>query len=155
MSADFSPAVSPANPGAQPYRFVIRRKAICPAGYIHARAEGTTLSGCPKFRDISTSVVERSRNVGIRVHTAGAPGRCAYAARRGRCIGYEAPLCARNNRCIIRFQSGLGAICIDLLSSPSSVRRLHSTYVLYAAPCRARDSRAVCIHTRSSVYTYT
>ncbi|KAL0119251.1 hypothetical protein PUN28_009678 [Cardiocondyla obscurior] len=26
-------------------------------------------------------------------------------------------LCARNNRCIIRFQSGLGVICIDLLSS--------------------------------------
>lgn len=34
-----------------------------------------------------------------------------------RCASVTTALCARNNRCIIRFQSGLGVICIDLLST--------------------------------------
>lgn len=82
-----------------------QRKAICPAGYMYMPCRGTIPSGVPNF--VIYPRAAALRNV------------CGQGAAilhvRGASV--TSALCPRNNRCIIRFQSGLGVICIDLLSS--------------------------------------
>lgn len=89
--------------GTRPYRFV-STKSNLPRGLYISSHRGTTL-----MSQISWYIHERGRAPVTRA--ARVSGRCVRRA------SVASVLCARNNRCIIRFQSGLGVICIDLLSS--------------------------------------
>lgn len=122
-TADSSPA------GARPYRFV-STKSNLPRG-LYMPSQGTTLSGVPNF-----VIYPRVAAVSVtcwRVQP-GCQGHCVRGA------SVTSALCARNNRCIIRFQSGLGVICIDLLSS----HRLFGDcgHVRAFAPGAIREPRA-------------
>lgn len=104
-----------------------RRKAICPAGYVPSHRWGSPWA----VSQISWYIHEQPC-------AARVSGHCVRRASVTRA------LCARNNRCIIRFQSGLGVICIDLLSSHRPFGPIAGTYVLlrFASRVYARSSVA-------------
>lgn len=98
---DFSPVVSSIRSSVLSIRF---EKQSAPR-VIHAEP----VDHPERVSQISWYIHERSRSVTC---AAREPGHCC-----ARDASVRSALCARNNHCIIRFQSGLEVICIDLLSS--------------------------------------